>query len=475
VRPILVVILVAYLMIVIDSSIVITALPEIRETFGMTDAALSWVQNAYLLAYGGFLLVGARVGDLLGRRRTFVAGVAGFTAASLAVGAALSAPWLLAARACQGLAAAILAPAALSLLQASFRDGVERTRAVAYHGTMAGVGAMLGLVLGGACSTWLSWRAGFLVNVPIGLALVAAARRRLSETEPHGRRLDLVGAITSTLAMTALVYGLVRVASGGWGDSLTTGLLVTGAATLVVFVVSQARAKQPIMPLRLFASRERSGAYVARALFVGAIFGSLFFLTLYLQRVLGLSPFVAGLAFLPMMLANFCGALVVPRLAPRVGGARLLAAATVTASIGMAWLSRISPGAPYLTSAALPMLLVGVGGGACLAPLTASGIAGVAPADAGAASGLVNVAHQIGGSLGLAVLLVVSTSATPDSLDATARVVHEVGAALVGGTVLLALALVVVLALIVPSRPISPERMTCRKQWNRAATRPSTD
>jgi EmrB/QacA subfamily drug resistance transporter len=426
-RPLLAVILIAYAMIVIDLSVTITALPAIRASLGMTEAALSWVQNAYLLTYGGFLLVGGRMGDLLGRRRIFIVGIAMFTLASVAVGLALSAASLLAARAAQGLAAALLAPSALALLQANFREGAERTRAVAYYSSMAGVGATLGLVLGGLVTAWLSWRAAFLVNGPVGILLIVAARRHVAETERHARKLDLLGATTSTLAMTALVYGLVRMASASSHEPLTVGILVGSAMLLVVFVVGQARARQPLMPLRLFASRERAGAYATRFVFVGAITGFLFFTTLYLQQVLELDPFTTGLAFVPMTLANFAGALAVPRLARRLTNAQILACAIVVTFVGMAWLSRLS-GSGFTTSILLPMILIGAGGGASLAPLTAAGISGVAPADAGAAAGLVNATHQLGGSLGLGILLCVSSAG---------------GSALTGAAVMLALALVI--------------------------------
>jgi len=435
-------------MIVIDASIVITALPEMRDTFGLNDANLSWIQNAYLLAYGGLLLVGARMGDLFGRRRMFVASVAVFTAASLAVGTALFTSWLLAARVIQGSAAAILAPSALALLQANFREGAERTHAIAAYSTAAGVGGMLGLVLGGTLTASLSWRIGFLVNVPIGVALIQGTRHYIPETERHAARLDLFGSACSTLGMTSLVYGLVRAANTGWSEVLTITLLVTSAVMLTAFVLSQARGEQPIMPLRLFASRERSGAYAARLLFVGAIMGSLFFMTIYLQCVLGFSAFAAGLAFVPMMAANFGGAMAVPKFTQRLGNAKLLVATTTITLVGMAWLSRLSPEAPFFTSVALPLLLIGAGGGASLAPLTSAGIAGVSPADAGAAAGLVNVAHMAGASLGLAILVVVASFANHGSADAKALLAHQVNAALTAGTVMLVFAVGVVLVCI---------------------------
>jgi EmrB/QacA subfamily drug resistance transporter len=445
--PILAIILIAYLMIVLDISIVITGLPKIRETLGMSDTGLSWVQNAYLLAYGGLLLLGARAGDLLGRRRMFIVGVAIFTAASLAVGTARSAPWLIGARAVQGLGAAILAPSTLALLQTSFRPGTQRTRAVAYYGSIGGIGATLGLVLGGIFTDWISWRVGFFMNVPIGIAMILAAPRYLPETERRTGQADVAGAVTSTFGMTALVYGIVRVASAGWSDVVTMMMLAASVVLLALFVRAESRASQPIMPLRLFASRERTGAYSARMLFLGAMVGFWFFMTQYLQRVLGLSPFATGLAFLPTTVTNFAAALAVTRLTQRLGNARLLAGGLALSCLGMFGLSQLSADAPYVI-AVIPMILVGVGQGASLAPLTASGIAGVATEDAGAASGLVNVAHQLGGSLGLGVLVVVfAGAARAGALDARTMLSHQIATAFVAGTAMLVLALVLVIAL----------------------------
>lgn len=451
--PVLTIILVSYFMIVLDISIVITGLPKIRQGLEFSPTGLSWVQNAYTLAFGGLLLLGARAGDILGRRRMFIAGLALFTAASLAVGAAQSAAWLIAARAIQGVGAAILAPSTLALLTTNFPAGPERTRALAYYAAVAGVGASVGLVLGGVVADWLSWRVGFYINVPIGIALMAGARRYLAESERRSSGFDLAGALSSTLGMTALVYGLVRSATAGWSDPLTAAALVAGVALLAFLVFNEWRAEQPIMPLHLFASRERAGAYSARVLYLGAMMGFWFFTTQFLQGVLGFGPFVAGAAFLPTTLPNFAAAIAVPKLTRRLGHGYLLAGSLTLTLIGMAWLSRLSADAPYLTSVALPMVLIGLGQGGALAPLTAAGVAGVAPEDAGAASGLVNVAHQLGGSLGLGVLVVVFAGAGSNMLDARELLAHRVATALTAGTLMLVFALALVFALIVrPSR-----------------------
>jgi EmrB/QacA subfamily drug resistance transporter len=460
-RLVLGVILACYLMIVLDMSVVITALPDIRHALGFSPTDLSWVQNAYTLTFGGLLLLGARAGDILGRRRTFVAGIAVFTAASLLGGLAQSATWLLAARAVQGVGAAIAAPSTLALLMVSFREGHERTRAIAAYSAVAGGGSSVGLVLGGMLTDWISWRWGLFINVPIGITLVWLAPRCLPETPRHAGRFDLTGAATSTLGMTALVYGFVRAASDGWGDRGTVASFAASAALLVAFVASELRAEQPITPLHLFASRERSGAYAARILLVSGMFASFFFLTQFLQGVRGYNPLQAGLAFLPMSAVMFAMVRVVPRIALRVGSLRLLVGGLLVALAGMAWLSRIAEGTPYFPQIALPLVLLGAGIGIALTPLTTAGIAGVAPRDAGAASGLVNVATQLGGSLGLGILVTVFAAAgrsTADhplaaaspQLEAKHELAHAVATALTGSAVFLALALTVV---VVDMRP----------------------
>jgi EmrB/QacA subfamily drug resistance transporter len=362
---------------------------------------------------------------------------------------AQSPSWMILARAVQGMGAAILAPSTLSLLSTNFAEGPQRTRALAYYGATAGVGASIGLVLGGVIADWLSWRVGFFINLPIGIALMLGARRYLVETERRSGQLDVMGALGSTLGMTSLVFGIVRCASDGWGDSIAMAFSLAGILLLVLFVLNEWKAEQPIMPLRLFASRERSGAYAARVLFLGAMIGFWFFTTQYLQGVIGYGPFEAGLAFLPTTLVNFAAAMAVPRLTQRLGNGRVLAAGLTLALVGMAWLSQVSVDTPYLTGVALPMMLIGIGQGGTLSPLTVAGVAGVAQEDAGAASGLVNVAHQLGGSLGLAILVVVFNGAGTGANDAKALLAHRVAAAFSAGTLMLALALVVVLALIV--------------------------
>ncbi|WP_197347141.1 MFS transporter, partial [Ralstonia pseudosolanacearum] len=299
---VLAIIVASYLMIVVDISIVITGLPRIQASLGFSAAQLSWATNAYTLAFGGLLLLGARAGDIMGRRRMFILGLSVFTLASLAVGAAPSATWLLAARAIQGAGAAVLAPSTLALLSTHFAEGPARTRALSMYAAAAGVGATLGLVLGGLFADLVSWRAGFFINLPIGLLLIIAARRHISETPKHPGHFDLGGAVSSTLGMTALVYGLVRAADAGWGDTFAQAALIGAALMAAAFVWIERHVRQPILPLRVLASRERAGAYLARMLFLGGAVGFWFFSTQFLQGVLHLRPLQAGLAFLPVTL-----------------------------------------------------------------------------------------------------------------------------------------------------------------------------
>jgi EmrB/QacA subfamily drug resistance transporter len=409
---VLAIILGCYLMVVLDASVVITALPHIRTDLGFSSASLSWVQNAYTLTFGGLLLLGARAGDLLGRRQMFVLGISLFIVASMLGGLAQSETWLLTARAVQGIGAAIAAPSTLALLTVSFPEGSERTHAIALYSAVASAGASIGLVLGGMLTTWISWRWGLFINVPVGVVLVSLAPKYLPETERHTGEFDLAGAATSTLGMSALVYGLVRAAETSWGDAVALGSFAAAVLMLAAFVAIEKRARQPITPLRLFASRERVGAYASRMLMVGAMFGMFFYLTQFLQGALGYSALKAGLAFLPVTLSIFSMVRVVPRLLGRFGMQRTLLAGLVSALVGMLWLSQISTTTDYWTGIALPMLLIGVGMGLSFTPLTQAGIAGVDNHDAGAASGLVNVFQQLGGTLGIGLLVTVFASAS---------------------------------------------------------------
>ncbi|MEV5050535.1 MFS transporter [Arthrobacter sp. LAR12-1-1.1] len=431
-------------MIILDNSIIFTGLPRIQAEMDLSATALSWVQNAYTLVFGGLLLLGARLGDILGRRRVFIGALAVFALASLLVAAAPSDEWLITARALQGIGAAVVAPSSLSLLTATFAAGRERTRAVASYGAVAGIGASLGLVVGGALAEWVSWRAGFYVNVPIGIAMIIAAVRFIPESPRASGRFDFTGAVASTLGMGALVFAIVNSVDAGWAAPETATALIVAALLLGLLVLNEWKVKQPIMPLHLFASRERAGAYyTARLLFAGTMIGFFFFTTQFLQGVYGYNPLQAGVAFLPMTIVNFFVALGVPRLTHRFGNAILLAAGLAVTLGGVFWLSRITAATPYLTGVAMPLVLIGIGQGLAFAPLTAAGLAGVTAKDAGAASGLVNTSHQLGSALGVGVL--VALSANAGSLAASAAVAYT------GGSGMLAAALAAVLILIVPA------------------------
>jgi EmrB/QacA subfamily drug resistance transporter len=438
-RMVLGIILATYLMIILDASVVITALPKIQEGLGFSAADLSWVQSAYALTFGGFLLLGARAGDVIGRRTVFVMGIGIFTFASFIGGFAQSPAELLVARAVQGLGGAVAAPATLALLTTTFAEGEPRTRALAAYSAVAGAGGSVGLVLGGLLTDVISWRAGLFINVPVGVLLMWLAPRYLEDTEPQPGRFDITGALTSTLGMTALVYGFVRAATEGWGDAITLTSFAAGAVLLAAFVATERRAAQPITPLRLFASRERSAAYAARMLVVGGMFSMFFFLSQYLQGVRGFSPLETGVAFLPMTLVMFSMVRAVPRLVARIGNTQLLIAGISLAAIGMTWLSRIDADTPFVAGIAFPLVMMGLGMGAALTPLTAAGITGVDPHDAGAASGVVNAAHQLGGSLGLSVIVTVFAAGGGE-----AELAHAVSLALTGSAALLTLALAIV-------------------------------
>lgn len=453
---ILVIICVSYFMVILDNSIVFTGLPQIRADMGFSETGLSWITNAYVLVFGGLLLLGARAGDLFGHRRVFLFSLVVFALTSLLVGAAQTQWWLIGARALQGVGAAVLAPSALSLLTRSFAEGRARDRAMAAYSAVAGLGAALGLVVGGLAADLISWRAGFFLNVPVGIAMVMLAVRFLPGTERHGGRFDVAGALLATAGSTALVFGIVDATDVGWTAPATVVPLLAGGVMLALFVLVERRAAQPIVPLRLFASRERSGAYITRMLYMGAMIGFFFFTAQFVQSVYHWTPLQAGLAFLPMTLVNFVFAVQVPRLLVRVGRPQVLTAGLALTMVGMVWLSRLDLHTTYLTGVALPMVLIGAGQGLVLAPLTSSGVDGVDPADAGAASGLVNTVHQIGSALSLSILTAAAASVSTG--HGAADIAARSGSALTGSAVLLVLALAAALALIVPARTRPHER-----------------
>ena len=403
----LVIMLSAQLMIILDLTVVNIALPHIQTGLNFSAASLSWVLNAYTLTFGGLLLLGGRAGDILGRRRVFLAGIALFTLSSLAGGLATTDWMLLVARALQGVGGALASPAVLALVVGSFTEGRERTRALGIYSAVAMGGASLGLVLGGVITEWLSWRWVLFVNVPVGIVVLAVTPLFVTESARQPGRFDLTGAVTSTGGMTALVYAFIRAAASGWGDRVAVAAFAVAVVLLGLFLLTETRARQPITPLRLFADLGRSGSYLARLLLVAGMFGMFFFLTQFVQEILGFSPLAAGVAFLPLTLTVFGVSRAAPRLIPRFGGTRLMLAGMLPVIAGMAWLAQVSAGTSYLAGILGPMLLLGTGMGLVFVPLTAASLAGVAPADSGAASSMVNVMQQVGGSLGLAILVTV--------------------------------------------------------------------
>jgi EmrB/QacA subfamily drug resistance transporter len=455
-RAILAVVCVTYFMVILDNSIVFTGLPRIQASMHFSPASLAWVTDAYVLVFGGLLLLGARAGDILGRRRLFIVGLVIFALASLLVGAAPFMWWLITARAVQGIGAAILAPSSLALLTANFAEGRERGRAVAAYSAVAGIGASAGLVIGGVLADEVSWRAGFFLNVPIGAAMLAAALRVIPETEQSSGRFDLIGALAATLGMTALVFGIINAADAGWTAPATVAAIAVGAAVLVGLVVNEAHAKQPIMPLRLFASSERVGAYLTRMLYLGAMIGFFFFTTQYMQEILGFSPLQAGFGFLPMSAVNFAVAVLVTRFVRRYGAVLVLIVGVAATGAGMAWLSQVGAHSSYWAAVAAPMVLIGIGQGLAFAPMTSAGLAGVEDRDAGASSGLINTFHQVGSALGLGVLVAAGAAAVPAHATASVALLHRVNTALLGSSVLLALALAAVLLLIARGRKSMP-------------------
>jgi EmrB/QacA subfamily drug resistance transporter len=402
----------AQLMIILDMTVVNIALPHIQASLRFSTTSLSWVLNGYTLTSGGLLLLGGRAGDILGRRRVFIAGIGLFTLASLAGGLATTGGLLLAARAVQGAGGALASPAVLALIVTSFPEGRERTRALGiYMGVVTG-GSSLGLVLGGVITEWLSWRWVLFINVPIGLAVVAIAPLFVSETPRLPGRFDLAGALSATAGVTALVYGFIRAAASGWGDRLTLAAFGAAAVLLAVFVVTETRARQPITPMRLFADASRAGSFIARLLLIAGMFGMFYFITEFLQKIMGFSPLRAGVAFLPMTVALFAVSRLAPRLMPRVGAKPLMVAGMLPVIASMAWLWRVTPATGYWPGIFGPMLLIGLGMGLVFVPLTTASLAGVPAADSGAASGLVNMLQLAGGSLGLGVLVAVFGTAS---------------------------------------------------------------
>jgi EmrB/QacA subfamily drug resistance transporter len=422
---------VAQFMVILDVSVVNVALPSIREALGFSGTGLQWVVNAYTLTFAGFLLLGGRAADLLGRRRVFIAGLLLFSLASLVGGLASSQEMLVGARAAQGLGGAIVSPATLAIITTTFSDGADRNKALGAWGAMGGAGGAFGVLLGGILTETLSWQWILFINVPIGVAAAVLAPRFVAEgrDRSRARNFDMAGALSVTLGLVAIVFAIVRTEVNGWGSAQTLLVLGAGIALIALFLAIEGRfASRPLMPLRIFRSRALSGANAIVFLLGAGMFGMWFFVSLYLQQVLGYSPLEAGLAFLPMTAAIIVGATVVSRVARRVGVKRLLVAGMTLLAAGLALFSRVSADGGYASDVLLPSLLTAAGLGIAFVPVTIAAVSGVAPADAGLASGLVNTSRQMGGALGLAVLATVATARTDALAGSSSR-----AAALTGG------------------------------------------
>jgi EmrB/QacA subfamily drug resistance transporter len=402
----------AQLMVVLDATIVNIALPHIQSALSFSTTELSWVLNAYTLTFGGLLLLGGRAGDILGRRRVFIFGILLFSLASLLGGLATSSAWLLAARALQGVGGAIASPTALALITTNFPEGPRRNRAFGVFAAVSGSGAAIGLLAGGMLTSWLSWRWVLFVNVPIGILIALCAPLYISESEQHPGRFDVAGALTSTAGMVALVYGFIRAAQSGWSDTVTIASFVAAVVLLSAFLAIETRTRQPITPLHMFRNRNRAGTYVVMLCVAAALFGMFFFLTLFVQEVLGYSPLKAGLAFLPVSAVIIVTAQVVARGLPRIGPKRFMVAGAVVATVGLGWLSRLTVSSGYIGGLLGPILLFGLGLGFLFVPLTLTAVSNVRREESGAASSLLNAMQQVGGSLGLSILVTVFGTAS---------------------------------------------------------------
>ncbi len=463
----LAVVLCAQLMIVLDLTVVNVALPSMATGLHLSATGLSWVLNAYTLTFGGLLLLGGRAGDVFGRRNVFMAGLALFTLASLTGGLATSPAMLLAARAVQGVGGAIASPAVLATIVSSFPEGRERIRALGAFTAVAMGGASLGLVIGGMLTQWASWRWVFFVNVPVGAVVIAVTPRLLARSHRLAVKLDVAGAFTSTAGMSALVYAFINAASDGWANATTIGAFTAAVVLLGLFGVIETRAAEPITPLWLLRDRSRAASYVARLLLVGGMFGMFFFLTQFVQDVLGFTPLQAGLAFVPMTAALLAMSRLAPRLVPRFGGKPLLVGGLIPVVVGMAWLSQVTPGTTYFPGILIPMLLLGTGMGFAFVPLTMASLAGVPPQDPGAAASMVNVMQQVGGALGLAILVTIYGSARraaashplpgASALEQARHVlVHGMATSFASASIFDAIALLVVIVAIRMVRPGAP-------------------
>jgi EmrB/QacA subfamily drug resistance transporter len=410
----LVIIALAQLMVVLDATIVNIALPSAQHDLGMSDGNRQWVITAYTLAFGGLLLLGGRIADLVGRKRTFVIGLVGFAAASALGGAATTSGMLFGARALQGAFAAVLAPSALSLLTTTFTDPRERGKAFGIYGALAGSGSAIGFIVGGLLTEYLNWRWCLYVNVPIAAVAVLGAFALLHDRPGHtGARLDVPGALLGCGGLVAVVYGFSEAEPRGWTDPLVLALFATGLLLLTVFVWWQTRAPMPLLPLHIVKDRNRAGCFLTMGLATIGMFGLFLFMTYYLQVILGYSPVRTGLGFLPLTAAIIIGATQISaRLLQRVPPRALMTPGMVLAAGGMLVLTRMTVHSDYTTEILPALLLMGLGMGLTFMPVFATATAGVAPQDSGVTSATVNTSQQVGGSIGTALLNTIATTSS---------------------------------------------------------------
>ena len=408
----------AQFVVVLDASIVNVALPSIGTALDFSQENLSWIVNAYVLTFGGFLLLGGRTADLLGRRRVFMAGLMLVAVASLAAGFAATEAQLIAARAAQGLGAAIISPAALSIVTTIFSDGAERNKALGVWGAVAGSGGAAGVLLGGILTDGLGWEWVLWVNVPVALIAFALTPRLIAESRAsdEARAFDVAGAVTVTAALSILVYAVVDAESAGWGSSKTIGLLVLAAVLLAAFVAIELRARKPLVPFSIFRIRTLTGANVVGLLVGASLFSMFYFISLYMQQVLGYSAIHAGLSYLPLALTIMASAGIASGLVTKFGYKPILAIGLLFIVAGLSWFSRVSVGGGFTTDILGPSLLAAVGLGFSFVTTTIAAVSGVEEKESGLASGLINTSQQIGGALGLAVLSSIATAQTTDFL-----------------------------------------------------------
>jgi EmrB/QacA subfamily drug resistance transporter len=437
------------LMLMLDSTVVTVALPQIRTGLHFSPATVAWVMDGYSLAFGGLLLLGGRAGDLLGRRRLFVLGIALFTLASLVGGLSVNAGMLLAARVAQGVAAALAAPSALALIVTTF-EGPARVRAIALYSSVSGAGSSIGLLLGGMLTAWASWRWALFINVPLGVALVVLAPLVVAEAPRHRHRLDVAGAVTGTVGVGALAYGLLHAATAGWAAPASIGAFGLAVPALLAFVLVERRVREPLLPLRLFADRNRAGAYLNMLLLPAAMFGVFFFVSQFLGIVQHDDALRTGLAFLPLTVLSFGVARLAPRLIERFGAKLPMLAGAVLLGLATAWLSQLRPDSGYWATLFGPMVLFGVGVGLSFVPASATILTSVPPSDSGAASGTLQTIQQLGGAVGLAALVTASGVAAGTGAGGLAR---GAGAAFTLATALVALALIGTVVVIRRRRP----------------------